>query len=149
MRFLDIERQTVWVRQCQYTVLDVGKPGETEFGLCQAISMRDNVRRECIVNYFYGDEIGEVGIDETGEQWWDVRWVADKGYFQGKPAEARKEPQLEKNVWEEKDLRIAKESCIRSAVMLLDRATDFGGKPINVNTAIVVAEEFRKYVYGE
>lgn len=145
MRFMDIQRQKgTWMKQCQYTVLDVGEPCETKYGLCQVITLRDAVGQEEPVNYFYDDEMGEIKGDEIGEQWYDIRWK-DEGYYQGKPAEARKEPELEpNNVWERKDLRIARMSCIKSAVEWLRGDTE-----AETDDVIDAAGTFLDWIYKE
>lgn len=144
IRFLDIERQGTWLKSIQIQVDDVGVPQETQHGLCQVIQATDGVNRPEPLNYFYDDEAGRVEATETGSQWYDVRWVKDKEYFQCRPATAPPEKEFEDNVWEKKDLRITKMSCISSAVKFWEQ------KDVPDEASILrTAEIFRQYVYGE
>ncbi len=128
IRFLDIERQTTWQKKIQILVLDVGRvrPIEnSEDGWCQCIQARDGVGREEPLNYFWNEPVdekdlmGKIPGTMIGNHWYDIIWRKDKEYFQCKLAEAPVEDKFEKNVWEEKDLRIAKESLLKSAATIV------------------------------
>jgi hypothetical protein len=88
MRFTDINRQTTWVKQCQVFVDEVGQPMESKHGWCQAIIARDSVGLQECINYFFNHLTFEVKLDEVGPRWYNIRWLRDKGYYQGVPCEA-------------------------------------------------------------
>ncbi len=142
MNLSDVQNQTTWCRKVSLTVSSIGEPGEAPHGWCQAITVWDE-QEEGIINYFYKTEEEAMSVAETTTMLFDVRWVKDKGYFQGFPSEAQDvQPQ---NVWERKDRRIAKMSCIKSAVEFYANA----GVEYNINKVVDTANIFLEYIYSE
>lgn len=157
IRFLDIQRQTTWQKKIQILVLDVGRAHPIERsadGWCQCIQARDGVGREEPMNYFWNEDkdekylMGEIPHTMIGDHWYDIIWRKDKEYFQCRLAEAPPaEEQFEKNVWEEKDERITRMSCVKSAIAFCDIICR-GGQPPSPEDIIEIAKDFRDYIYG-
>lgn len=88
MKFTDVMRQgKKWVKG-QFYVRSVSAPEETrEGGFCQAVQAVDTVGIEECLNYFCTDTQLEIKQNEVGKQWYEVRWIQEKGYYQCKPTD--------------------------------------------------------------
>jgi hypothetical protein len=89
MRFRDIKNQTAKVKKCQVFVLTVGEPEQSEYGYCQAIDVKDGQGvMGCLNVFLKPDKKGMVYEHETGEQYYDIKWVVDKEYYKAVPCDA-------------------------------------------------------------
>ena len=104
--FRDVHRAKKWCKQIRVEVCEVGKPEMTDSGYCQAIQATDSRGATECINCFYNDLTFGVAKDETGEQWYDIKW--DGQFYCGKPALARNDPisELQADVaWLKKELK--------------------------------------------
>ena len=96
---------------------------------------------EWITNNSEGDQLGETASGvPTGASYTPKAPVVAQ-----KPTEVRevvREPIVDPKVWENKDLRIARESALHSA------SRNHNGKEIDPALLILEAEEYVKYIYG-
>jgi hypothetical protein len=86
MKFSDIENQnSKWVENCQFTVREVGKPYDSDYGLSQAISVTDSDGIDGYIYVYLTDPVFEVDSDFVGKKWFRVR--CKDGVFNGYPVE--------------------------------------------------------------
>jgi hypothetical protein len=142
MNFNDVRNQKgKWANKCKVIVHDVGDTFESEHSLAQNIEAEDSNGQKNTITYFFENDIAEINPCEVGYQWFNIRYKTS--FFQCVPCEPTpKEDAQPANVWERKDLRIAKMSCIKSAV-------EYSPAGIGSDTIIGIASVFLKWIYED
>jgi len=147
-------KQTTYSHPSIIRVACVDPYEETESGwYCQAIQATDETGDLATLNYFFKDEASAVELTECGDQLYKVKYRPDEDLFicvplSPPPVDNTPAP-TSKNVWEEKDLRITKMSCIKSAIAYLGLHPKLDPEAIDTGDIKKIAEVFRKYVYNE
>ena len=141
-------KSTTWSNPGIVRVSTIDLPGRLPDGkYCQFICAVDGEGVPIEMNYTFDDLMFELAINLTGKQLYKIKYYPATDTLRCQPVRANPPQEIApigKNVWEEKDLRITKMSCIRSAVEFYSNA-----KIRTERNIIETAEKFRKYVYGE
>lgn len=151
MDLQDIKNQKGrWCEKVLLTVDHINPIDEAEHGYCQILTVYDGDDQEGKLVYYFSDEVLQMTHDTPCKLLFQVRYKKDKEYFQCFPLEDEGEavgPKQSK--WEKKDRRIAKMSCIKSAVEFNRDRQMSDGSPIPVHVILGDADKFLTYIYDE
>jgi len=159
MRLLDVERQTTWCKSVEVTVRSVGRPIQhpDNGSWCQEIQITDSMGRDDVMMCYHNDPTctdgkpkGMVEYHEIGQHFYDIKYMGD--WFKCRPSEAVVVDKLVpagENWWEKKDRRIAKMSCIKSAVEFFHGVNRDDGKGVTTNEIKKVAGIFLDWIYED
>lgn len=88
-----LKKHTIWTDSLEFHVTSIEPAEPTEFGYCQFIVCTLNGGL-VEMNYFYDDIEGAIDLNETGDQWYKIRYAVDSGLYECKPSLARPKENL-------------------------------------------------------
>ncbi len=110
---------TIWTDSLEFRVTSIDLAESAPFGYCQFIVCTLN-GDPVEMNYYFDDMMGAIDLNETGDQWYKIRYDIEAGLYECKPTKARPKENLNapvgENKWDKINLGKCRHGILCSAI---------------------------------